>query len=74
MKAADKLAELILDVYIKTSDPTLRIATAARAGLPAHFKNKDWRLLKNSSSILHSDVPRDVAVNGYCYFQVSKGK
>jgi hypothetical protein len=60
------------DIYRKTTDPTLRLATAAGTRLPPHFTPKDWRLMKGAT-VLHSDVPQDVAVKGYCYFQVLKG-
>jgi hypothetical protein len=60
------------DVYRKRTDPTLRIATTPGAGVPPSFPSKDWTLMKEAS-LLHSDVPRDVAKKGYCYFQVLKG-
>jgi hypothetical protein len=62
------------DVYRSKTDPSLRIATAADAGLPAHIKAKDWTLLPAGASPLHSDAARDIGVNGYCFFQVEKGK
>jgi len=59
------------DVYRGTTDPTLRLATMPGAGLPAHVKRKDWVLLPKGKSILHTEVHRDVAVKGYCFFQVA---
>ena len=59
------------DVYRGTTDPTLRLATMPGAGLPAHVKRKDWVLLPKGKSILHTEVYRDVAVKGYCFFQVA---
>jgi hypothetical protein len=49
---------------------TLRLATMPGAGLPAHVKRKDWVLIPKGKSPLHSDVDRDVAVQGYCFFQL----
>jgi hypothetical protein len=60
------------DVYRKRTDPTLRLATPLGAGVPGQFTSKDWTLMKEAS-LLHSDVPRDLAAKGYCYFQVIKG-
>lgn len=59
------------DVYRGTIDPTLRLATMPGAGLPAHVKRKDWVLMPKGKSILHTDADRDVAVYGYCFFQVA---
>jgi hypothetical protein len=61
------------DVYRQKADPTLRIAVASEAGLPAAFKAKDWTRMPSGASPLHSDVSSDVARKGYCYFQISKG-
>jgi hypothetical protein len=58
------------DVYRGATDRTLRLATMPGAGLPAHIKRKDWVLLPKGKSPLHSDVDRDVAVQGYCFFQL----
>ena len=58
------------DVYRGTADRTLRLATMPGAGLPAHVKRKDWVLMQKGKSPLHSDVDRDVAVQGYCFFQL----
>jgi hypothetical protein len=62
------------DVYSQKADPMLRIAVAAGAGLPATFKAKEWTLMPSGASPLHSDVSRDIAIKGYCYFQISKGR
>ena len=59
------------DVYRGTTDPALRLATMPGAGLPAHVKRKDWVLTRKGKSILHTDADRDVAVYGYCFFQVA---
>ena len=58
------------DVYRGTADRTLRLATMPGAGLPAHFKRQDWVFIPKGKSPLHSDVGRDVAVQGYCFFQL----
>jgi hypothetical protein len=60
------------DVYRKKTNSTLRLATAPGAGLPRQFPVKEWILTKEPST-LHSDATKDVAVKGYCYFQVLKG-
>jgi hypothetical protein len=39
--------------------------------LPAHVKRKDWVLLPKGKSIVHTEADRDVAVKGYCFFQVA---
>jgi hypothetical protein len=59
------------DVYRGTSDPSLRLATMPGAGLPAHVKRKDWVLMPKGKSILHTEADRDVAVKGYCVFQIA---
>jgi hypothetical protein len=58
------------DIYRGTSDRTLRLATLPGAGLPSHVKRKDWALMPPGKSPVHSDADRDVAVKGYCFFQV----
>jgi hypothetical protein len=58
------------DVYRGTADRTLRLATIRGAGLPAHFKRKDWVLMPKVKSPLHSDVDHDIAIKGYCLFQL----
>jgi hypothetical protein len=60
------------DVYRKRTNPTLRLAVAAGAGLPSQFVSKDWTWVPEPS-VLHSDVSKDVAAKGYCYFQLVKG-
>jgi hypothetical protein len=65
--------EIAYDVYRGTKDRTLRLATLPGAGLPAHVKRKDWMLMPKGKSPVHSDVARDVSVQGYCYFQVVAG-
>jgi hypothetical protein len=61
------------DVFCLKADPTLRIAVAAGARLPVQFKAADWKLMARGTSPLHSDAAKDIGVNGYCYFQVTKG-
>jgi hypothetical protein len=61
---------IVYDVYRGTGDRTLRLATLPGAGLPAHVKRKDWVLMPEGKSPLHSDTAHDVAVYGYCFFQV----
>jgi hypothetical protein len=63
-------SKIAYDVYRGTTDRTLRLATMPGAGLPAHVKRKDWVLIPKGKSPLHSDVDRDVAVQGYCFFQL----
>jgi hypothetical protein len=63
-------SKIAYDVYRGATDPTLRLATKPGAGLPAHVKRKDWVLMSKGKSPLHSDVDRDVAVQGYCFFQL----
>ena len=62
------------DVYRGTADRTLRLATMPGAGLPPHLKRKDWMLMPAGKSPVHSDTARDVALQGYCYFQVVAGE
>ena len=62
------------DVYCKKADPTLRIAVAHGGGLPTQFNPKDWTMMALGASKMHSDAARDVGRQGYCYFQVTKGK
>jgi hypothetical protein len=63
-------ASIAYDVYRGTADRSLRLATLPGAGLPAHVKRKDWVLMPEGKSPLHSDAGRDVAVKGYCFFQL----
>ena len=63
-------ARIAYDVYRGTADRTLRLATMPGAGLPAHAKRKDWVLMPTGKSPVHSDADRDIAVQGYCFFQV----
>jgi hypothetical protein len=63
-------SKIAYDVYRGTIDRTLRLATMPGAGLPAHVKRKDWVLIPKDKSPLHSDVDRDVAVQGYCFFRL----
>jgi hypothetical protein len=48
-------SKIAYDVYRGTTDRTLRLATMPGAGLPAH---------------VHSDTARDIALQGYCFFQL----
>jgi len=63
-------SKIVYDVYRGTTDRTLRLATMPGSRLPAHLKRKDWVLMPKGKSPLHSDVDRDVAVRGYCFFQL----
>ncbi len=67
-------SKIAYDVYRGTTDRTLRLATMPGAGLPAQVKRKDWVLLPKGKSPLHSDVDRDIAVQGYCFFQLVENK
>jgi hypothetical protein len=62
--------KIAYDVYRGATDRRLRLATMPGAGLPAYVKRKDWVLMPKGKSPLHSDVDRDVAVQGYCFFQL----
>jgi hypothetical protein len=42
------------------------------AGLPAHVRRKDWVLMSPGQSPIHSDAARDIARQGYCFFQELK--
>jgi hypothetical protein len=65
--------ELTYDIYRGASDRSLRLATMPGAGLPGHFKRKDWVLMSTGQSPIHSDAARDIVRNGYCFFQVVTG-
>jgi hypothetical protein len=74
MDAKVRQKPVAYDVYRGTKDPSLRIATLPRAGLPAHFSKKDWTLMpQHAVQHLHTDAARDIGVRGYCFFQVVKG-
>jgi hypothetical protein len=62
--------KIAYDVYRRTRDRTLRLATMPGAGLLAHVKPKEWVLMPSGKSPLHTDVDRDVGVRGYCFFQL----
>ena len=40
----------------------------------AHVKRKDWILMPAGKSPVHSDTARDIALQGYCFFQVVAGE
>lgn len=62
------------DVYRKKSKSALRLATKPGAKLPRQFPAKEWVLMnERERSTLHSDAMFDIAVKGYCYFEVIKG-
>ena len=62
------------DVYRKKSRPSVRLAIRPGAKLPPQFPAKDWILIsERESSTVHSDARLDIAVKGYCYFEVIKG-
>jgi hypothetical protein len=62
------------DVYRGIADRTLRVATMPGAGLPAHLKRRDWILMPAGKSPVHSDIARDIALQGYCFFQLVAGE
>jgi hypothetical protein len=62
------------DVYLRTSDRALRVATSLGAGLPVHFKRKEWILMPRGKSLVHTDAARDIAVQGFCLFRVVDGR
>jgi hypothetical protein len=62
------------DVYQKTSDRALRLATAVGAGLPAHLRRREWVLMPSGKSPVHTDAARDIGVQGFCLFRVLDGK
>jgi hypothetical protein len=68
-----KPSKLTFDVYRGKTDATLRMATMVGAGLPAHVRRKDWILMPEGTSPLHSDAARDIGTRGFCFFQVVKG-
>jgi hypothetical protein len=68
-----KSSKLTFDVYRGKIDATLRMATMAGAGLPTHVSRKDWILMPEGASPLHSDAARDIGTRGFCFFQVVKG-
>ena len=47
------------------------LATLPGAGLPAHLKRKDWVLMSKGKPPFPSDIDRDIAVKGYCFFQLA---
>jgi len=67
------ISKIEYDVYRGNADRSLRLATMPGVGLPAHVKRKDWVLMPKGKSPVHSDAERDVAVQGYCFFQVVEG-
>jgi DNA-binding XRE family transcriptional regulator len=57
------------DVSRKRTNPTLRLAVAPGAGLPAQFASKDWTLVE-VPSVLHPDVseespPKTIATSSW---------
>ncbi len=63
-----------LDVYRKNNRTSVRLAIRPGAKLPPQFPAKDWILVsERESSTVHSDARLDIAVKGYCYFEVLKG-
>ena len=62
------------DVYRKKNRPSVRLAIRRGAQLPPQFPAKDWILIsERESSTVHSEATLDIAVKGYCYFEVIKG-
>ena len=64
--------KIAYDVYCQKADPTLRVAIAPGARLPARFKARDWKLMAPDTSPLHSDASKDIGLKGYCYFKVGR--
>ena len=62
--------KIAYDIYCRNTDPTLRIAVAPGARLPAQFKARDWKLMAKDTSLLHSDASRDIGLKGHGYFKV----
>ena len=60
------------EVYRQKRNSALRLAIKPGAKFPSRFPAKDWVLMCESSP-LHSDARLDIAVKGYCYFEVIKG-
>jgi hypothetical protein len=70
----DPTSKKAFDVYCKKSRPSVRLATRPGAKLPPQFLVKDWVLIsERESPTVHSDARMDIAVKGYCYFEVIKG-
>ena len=72
MYTSDPPSKPIFDVYRGKNDSSLRVATLAGAGLPAHLNRKNWVLMPAGKSPLHTDAARDVGMRGYCLFQLVK--
>jgi hypothetical protein len=66
--------EISYDIYRGNSDRTLRLATMPKDGLPANFKHNGWTLMATGKSPVHSDAARDIARQGYCFFQIVIGQ
>ena len=60
------------DVYRGKKDSTLRMATLPGAGLPSHVNPRDWVLMPEGISELHSETAQDVFKRGFCFFQLVK--
>ena len=61
------------DVYRKKNRPSVRLAIRRGAKLPPQFPAKDWILIsERESCTVHSEATLDIAVKGYCYFEVIK--
>jgi hypothetical protein len=69
----DTLVKFAHDLYRNRTDASLRIATAPGCRLPVKFKAKDWIKIPTGSSLLHTEVQRDIGAKGYCFFQLAKG-
>ena len=70
----DASRKKIFDVYPKKSRPSVRLATRPGAKLPPQFPEKDWVLIsERENPTIHSDAKLDIAIKGYCYFEVIKG-
>ena len=66
------ISKQTFDVYRQKRNSALRLAIKSGAKFPSQFPAKEW-VLMSESSVLHSDATLDIAVKGYCYFEVIKG-
>jgi hypothetical protein len=57
------------DVYRGTK-AALRMATEPGAGLPAHVRARDWKIMPAESSQLIEDAAEDIAARGFCFFKL----
>jgi hypothetical protein len=58
------------DVYLKREDPTLRVATAESAGLPAPLVPSEWELLAAGALPVSDHADEDIDEFGFCFFRL----